>query len=73
MVERVQVPPVSVKKTVWHPDARRRFAVITFEEDGELLELSEGDAIGPLVVKAIKPSGVLFYHNGVEIRYNVGE
>ncbi len=38
----------------------------------EALRLKEGDAIGPLVIKAIKPGSVLFNHDGIEITYNVG-
>jgi hypothetical protein len=71
--KRAEVPPVRVKKTVWHPDADRRHAVISFASNGETIELKEGDAIGPLIVKSIKPGGVLFYHDGIEIRYNVGD
>jgi hypothetical protein len=73
VVRRIEVPPVRVNKAVWHPDAARRHAFVTFAQDGEALKLREGDAIGPLVVKSIKPGGVLFYHDGVEIRYNVGD
>jgi hypothetical protein len=73
LVKRIEVPPIRVNKAVWHPDAARRHAVVTFAQDGEALKLREGDAIGPLVVKSIKPGGVLFYHDGVEVRYNVGD
>jgi hypothetical protein len=73
VVKRAEIPPVHVKKAVWHPNADRRYAVIVFAQDEEAIELREGDAIGPLVVKSIKPSGVLFFHDGVEVRYNVGD
>ncbi len=38
----------------------------------EALRLKEGDAVGPLVIEAIRPGGVLFSHDGVEIEYRVG-
>jgi hypothetical protein len=73
VTRRADVPTVRVRKTIWHPRPDRREAVVAFGADGETLNLKEGDAIGPLVVKSIKPGGILFHHEGVEIRYNVGD
>jgi hypothetical protein len=41
--------------------------------DGGVEEIQEGDAVGPLVVSKIEPSGVVFEHEGIEIRRRVGE
>jgi hypothetical protein len=71
-VERTPVPEVLVRKTVWHPLAARRQAVVEVAGQGEPLELREGDAVGPLVVREISPSGVVFLHEGVELRRRVG-
>jgi hypothetical protein len=72
VIQRAEIPLISVGKTVWHPDADRRSAIVELTESGESLQLKEGDAIGPLVIETIKPSGVLFIHDGVEIEYRVG-
>ena len=72
VVQRAKLPTLSVEKTIWHPDADRRVAVVKLIDPDEVLRLKEGDAVGPLVVKVIKPGSVLFYHDGVEIVYNVG-
>jgi len=66
-------PEVFVARTVWHPIADRRVAVVEFGGNGEAVELREGDLIGPLVVGEIEPSGVYFTNNGVELRRRVGE
>jgi len=68
---RTNVPDVFVSSTVWHPQKDRRLAKVTFA-GGAAQELHEGDAIGPLVVSVIEPSGVIFLHDGVEIRRKVG-
>jgi hypothetical protein len=72
IVQRAKLPTLSVEKTIWHPDAYRRVAVVKLTDDEEVLRLKEGDAVGPLVVQTINPSSVLFNHDGVEITYNVG-
>jgi hypothetical protein len=72
VVQRASVPPLSVEKTIWHPDAYRRVAVVKLIDAEEVLRLKEGDAVGPLVVRTINPGSVLFNHDGIEIRYNVG-
>ena len=41
-------------------------------ESDEVVTLSEGDAVGALVVKEITPSSVLFSTGDVEIRRRVG-
>jgi hypothetical protein len=72
VVRRAKVPALSVEKTIWHPDADRRVAVVKLIDDEGVLRLKEGDAIGPLVIKTINPGSVLFNHDGIEIKYNVG-
>ena len=72
IIKRAEFPSLSVQKTIWHPDADRRVAVVKLADAEEVLRLKEGDAVGPLVVKAIKPGSVLFKHDGIEIVYNVG-
>jgi len=72
VIQRAEVPALNVEKTIWHPDADRRLAVVKLVDAEEVLRLKEGDAVGPLVVKAIKPGSVLFDHDGIEIVYNVG-
>jgi hypothetical protein len=69
---RSSVPTVYVERTIWHPMAERRVAVVALEGNGETLELHEGDAVGTLVVGKIEPSGVYFVHDGVEVRRRVG-
>jgi hypothetical protein len=69
---RSPVPTVYVERTIWHPMAERRVAVVALEGNDETLELHEGDAVGPLVVGKIEPSGVFFVHDGVELRRRVG-
>jgi hypothetical protein len=71
-VQRAKIPGLSVEKTIWHPDADRRVAVVKLIDDEGVLRLKEGDAIGPLVIKTINPDSVLFNHDGIEITYNVG-
>jgi hypothetical protein len=63
---------VYVERTIWHPLAERRIAVVELEGSDETLELHEGDAVGTLVVGKIEPSGVFFVHDGVELRRRVG-
>jgi hypothetical protein len=72
-VARAEIPDLRVERTVWHPTAERRFALIEFDESAERREVREGDAVGPLVVSKIEPSGVVFVHDGVELRRRVGE
>jgi hypothetical protein len=69
---RVQVPTVFVSRTQWHPDRARRVAIVEVDNNGETLELHEGDAIGPLVVEEIQPTGVFFGHDGIAILRRVG-
>jgi hypothetical protein len=72
IVQRAKLPTLSVEKTIWHPDAYRRVAVVKLTDAEEVLRLKEGDVVGPLVVKTINPGSVLFNHDGIEITYNVG-
>jgi hypothetical protein len=71
-VQRAKLPALSIEKTIWHPDADRRVAIVKLVDDEEVLRLKEGDAVGPLVIKTINPGSVLFNHDSIEIVYNVG-
>jgi hypothetical protein len=73
VIHRAEIPLISVGKTIWHPDADRRLAIVELTESGEELRLKEGDAVGPLVIDTIRPSGVLFVHDGVQVEYRVGQ
>ena len=69
---RAELPAIVVERTEWHPLPERRLAVVTLEGHSEPLTLREGDAVGPFIVGAIEPSGVLFRHEGIELRRRVG-
>jgi hypothetical protein len=71
-VARAAVPDVLVEGTSWHPTATRRTATVQIAQ-GEMVEVHEGDAVGPLVVARIEPSSVVFTHDGVEIRRRIGQ
>jgi hypothetical protein len=71
-LRRAPVPEVFVLRTVWHPVAERRVAEVEVWGRPEPFRLHEGDAVGPLVVKRIEPSGVVFLHEQVELRRRVG-
>ncbi len=71
VVLRAQLPEVKVRSTIWHPQAGRRIAMVEVDS-GEVLELNEGDAVGPLVVEAIKPGGVYFAHDGISVLHKIG-
>lgn len=65
-------PDVWVERTQWHPSPDKRSAIVRIGEDGEARELREGDAVDGVVVKEIRPSGVLFLHEGAEFKRGVG-
>jgi hypothetical protein len=67
-----QTQELVVTRTVWHPSAERRVAVVRGPGDSQEREVHEGDSVGPLEVLRIEPSDVVFLHNGVEIRQRVG-
>ncbi len=69
---RVPIPAVFVARTVWHPRSERRIAEVNVEGRVDLLLLREGDAVGPLIVSQIDPSGVVFLHDQIEVRRRVG-
>ena len=75
VIERNPIPPLLVTQTIWHPRAERRVALIERLDDsegGEALRLHEGDRIGSLQLVSIEPAGVVFVHDGVELRRRVG-
>jgi hypothetical protein len=74
VIVRDPVPSVVVRRTIWHPKRERRRAELSLLEGGEtrIVELREGQSIGPLELAEIGPTGVIFLHEGVEIRRRVG-
>jgi hypothetical protein len=70
---RSEIPGLRVQRTVWHPVAERRIAVVELDGGDGPREIHEGDAVGPLVVSEIEPSGVVFLHEGIELRHRVGD
>ena len=71
-IRRASIPSVEVVKTIWHPRSERRQAVLRIANQDELVRLTEGDAVGPLVLLEIQPAGVVFSHEGVQIQRRVG-
>ncbi len=71
-IQHLAVPDFSIKRTVWHPIPARRVAVILLAATEEAIHVGEGDSMGPLIVKEIKPSRVVFLHGEVEIERRVG-
>ena len=67
------VPGLEVERTSWHPKPERRIAWVRVEGLADTRELHEGDVVGPLVVKEIRPSSVVFQHGAQEIQRRVGE
>ena len=65
-------PVVLVERTRWHPSADRRMAWVSVEGQDAPRELQEGDAVGALVVKEIRPSSVIFLHGADTISRRVG-
>jgi hypothetical protein len=66
------IPEVRVEKTVWHPDPKRREAVISVSGREGAVRVHEGDRLGLLVVSEIEPTGVRFTHRGVALERRVG-
>lgn len=67
------IPTVKVTKTIWHPRPERRSAVVEIEGSPASRNLREGDTVGDLVLTEIKPSGVVFDYQGVELVRRIGE
>ena len=65
-------PTFTVERTVWHPIAAKRLAVVIVGS-GAPREVREGDEIGTAVVAEIEPSGVIFSEQGKEFRRRIGE
>jgi hypothetical protein len=66
-------PAVLVERTSWHPSAERRVAWVSVEGISGTRELHEGDAVGALVVKEIRPSAVVFLHGPDTLQRKVGQ
>jgi len=67
-----QAQEVVVTRTVWHPSAERRVALVRGAGDSQEREVHEGESVGSLEVLRIEPSDVVFLRDGVEIRQRVG-
>ena len=65
-------PHILVSRTVWHPLAERRLAFVEVDRVGKPVRVREGDSLGPLLVRKIEPSGVIFVHDGAELRRGLG-
>jgi hypothetical protein len=65
-------PLVLVERTSWHPSAERRAAWVSVEGITGTRELHEGEAVGALVVKEIRPSSVVFLHGADTLQRRVG-
>jgi hypothetical protein len=65
-------PTFTVERTVWHPVAAKRLAVVIVGS-GAPREVREGDEIGTALVAKIEPSGVIFSEQGKEFRRRIGE
>jgi hypothetical protein len=75
VIARNPIPSVLVTQTIWHPRAERRVAVIErLDASGgeESLRMREGDRIGSLQLVSIEPTGVVFVHDGIELRRRIG-
>jgi outer membrane biosynthesis protein TonB len=64
---------VRVERTLWHPQAERRVAVLALPGREDPLRVHEGDVVGTLVVVEIEPSGVVFTRDGERTRRALGE
>jgi hypothetical protein len=65
-------PELWVDRTQWHPSPEKRSALVRLGAGAAPRELREGDEIDGVLVKEIKPSGVIFVRAGDEWRRNVG-
>ncbi len=74
-VVRPPVPSLSIKRTVWHPRPERREAMVEiFEgEETRIVRLREGEFLGPLELQEVRPTGVTFLHDGIEVQRRVGQ
>ena len=70
--ESSEIPVVTVTRTVWHPKPERRSAIVEVAGNPAPVELKEGDRLGVLVLTQIKPSGVVFDYEGVELVRKIG-
>ncbi len=71
-IERPPMPEFVITRTVWHPEAGRRVAMIRRSGQDAAQAFSEGENLGVLEIVEIQPAGVLFRRDGVEIKRRVG-
>jgi hypothetical protein len=63
---------IRVEKTLWHPLAERRVAVVTLPDRDGPMRVREGELLGDVRVSKIEPSGVVFSGDAGEVRRAVG-
>jgi hypothetical protein len=68
----IEPSQIRVEKTLWHPRAERRVAVVTLPEHEGPLRVREGEVVGETLVSKIEPSGVVFTGAKGEVRRAVG-
>lgn len=71
-IERLPMPEFVVLRTVWHPEASRRVAMIRLSGQSAAKAFGQGEAMGVLEIVEIQPASVLFRRDGVEIERRVG-
>jgi hypothetical protein len=62
-----------VERIRWHPKSERRLAWVRLEGSSAEREVHEGDALGTLVVKEIRPSTVVFLHGAESLQRRIGD
>jgi len=58
---------VRVERTLWHPRAERRLAVLRMPGQSDFLRVREGDELGGFRVTRIEPSQVVFERDGAQL------
>jgi len=69
---RTEPSKIRVEKTLWHPQADRRVAVVTLPGHEGPLRVREGEVVGEVLVSKIEPSGVVFTGERGDVRRAVG-
>lgn len=72
--EALGVPKYAIRGTTWHPHRQRRTATIEVESGGksQIVEIREGEMLGPMKVSEIGPTDVTFLHEGKKVRRQIG-
>jgi len=72
-LHRPEVAVPTVERTVWHPDASRRSALVAVAGEATPREIRQGEAVDGFTAVEIKPGGVTFQRDGVIFDRGVGE